>query len=101
VISISSIESLQPLNFYPSVSSCYSQNSDLLNLREIGLITDVTMPKYSFEDFDLQSGAVNRSYPLPHHALGLTQRGFQIANAVFATKEIPLTRRRKKSTFAT
>ena len=60
-----------------------TQNINLGNLIELGLIVEKILTRYSFNDFDIQFGKPDSKISFQHRHFELTQRGSQIANAVF------------------
>jgi uncharacterized protein DUF2806 len=60
---------------------------DIQNLEEMGLIVASSRTKYEFSDFGLEIGNspnIFGNIPFQHSALTLTQRGSEIADAVFS-----------------
>jgi hypothetical protein len=79
--------------FYPLAGKSFDneiQDIDLRNLSEVGLIAETARDKYSFADFDLARGREAARFSLLHSQLVLTQRGAQIAQAVFGVRPLLL-----------
>ena len=78
---------------YPSHRDALSretQHINLGNLRELGLIAETTLTRYSFSDFDMHFGPANSKLQFSHPHFALTQRGSQIASAVFGSREMAI-----------
>lgn len=84
---------------YPSHRDALSretQHINLGNLVELGLIAETNLTRYSFSDFDMHFGPPvtsllpfsNSKLQFSHPHFALTQRGSQIANAVFGSREM-------------
>lgn len=74
---------------YPTTQRSYSKSVfgiDLTNLEELGFLKQYSESSYGFEDFSLEMTDHVVSYvniPMMHPSFVLTQRGVEIANAVF------------------
>ncbi len=78
--------------FYPAHRRCFqyeSQDINLRALRELGLIEESTARGYSFPEFDMKLGA-EPALDLLHTHMGMTQRGAELANALFQQTDMCL-----------
>jgi hypothetical protein len=77
--------------FYPAhdrVYQCESQAIGLRTLRELGLIEETNpLRHYQVAEFDLMLGALHGQLKLIHTRMEFTQRGSEIANALFREKQ--------------
>jgi hypothetical protein len=81
------------LRCYPVHQRSYSpyepQSINLRTLQELGLIESIRLSRYSFPEFDIQLG-FNLEYQLvdlQHDSMQFTQRGTELANALFRSQE--------------
>jgi hypothetical protein len=80
------------LGIYPAHERSYSENSlqiNLMKLVELGLIKEASATQYKLLDFRLEMGTAlptPHQIPLFHTVFHFTQRGSEIANAVFSSR---------------
>jgi Protein of unknown function (DUF2806) len=80
---------LATFRFYPLHERGYqseSQDINLQTLRELGLIEERDLKGYSFPEFDMKLGELGGIFDMPLSQMCLTQRGIEIAKALFVRR---------------